>query len=89
MVLVCFLFGHLWAHDCQCDRCGKRRNESHDLDGCKCSHCGEVLQNWSIRNWSFDGHKYIFEKECIKCGKRTTSKEHVPFGKMILGRPIN
>jgi DNA-directed RNA polymerase subunit RPC12/RpoP len=83
-----FFFGHSWAHDSLCKRCGEIRNNLHEWDGGRCSHCGEVLHESSIINWSYHNHKYVFDKKCIKCGKKTTSTEHVPFGKMILGRPI-
>jgi DNA-directed RNA polymerase subunit RPC12/RpoP len=88
MAFLCFFFGHSWAHDSLCKRCGEIRNNLHEWDGGRCSHCGEVLHESSIINWSYDNHKYVFDKKCIKCGKKTTSTEHVPFGKMILGRPI-
>jgi rRNA maturation protein Nop10 len=61
----------------------------HVWNGCKCSNCGEVMHNWLIRNWSYGERQYVFEKECIKCGEKTSSKEHVPFGKMVLGRQIS
>jgi DNA-directed RNA polymerase subunit RPC12/RpoP len=88
MAVICFLFGHLWAHDSLCKRCGKIRNDFHRWDECRCSHCGKVLHDSSIISWSYENQQYIFEKKCIKCGRKTASQERVPFGKMILGRPI-
>ena len=88
MALLCFLFGHLWDHNSLCMRCGDIRNDVHKRDGCKCSHCGEPLHASSIISWSYDNQNYIFEKKCIKCGRKTDSQEPVHFGKMILGRSI-
>jgi hypothetical protein len=88
MSLLCFLLGHLWAHNSLCRRCGDIKKDFHKWDGCRCSHCGEPLHDSSIINWSYDNQKYIFEKKCIKCGRTSTSQEPVHFGKMILGRSI-
>jgi hypothetical protein len=50
--------------------------------------CDEVNHHWFIKDWSYDGQKYAFEKECIKCGEKNQSIEHVPFGKMVLGKQL-
>jgi len=78
----CLLLGH--SPGCQCRRCGKIRHE-HRWDGCQCTICGQVSHNWVIRNWTYDGQNYIFEKECGKCKEKTKCTEQVPFGKIVLG----
>jgi len=88
MALLCSLFGHFWNQNSLCKRCGEIRDNFPQLDGCRCSHCGETLYDSSIVNWSYDNRKYIFEKKCRKCGEKTVSQEYVPFEKMLLGRSI-
>jgi DNA-directed RNA polymerase subunit RPC12/RpoP len=89
MALLCFLFGHLWPLNFLRKRCGGIKNDFHKWDEYRCSHCGEVLHSSSIINWVYDNQNYIFEKKCIRCGRKTASQEHVSFGKMILGRSIH
>ncbi len=88
MSLLCLVLGHVWSHGCRCDRCGRKRNEHHEWDGCKCTMCDEVNHHWFVKDWSYDGQKYAFEKECVKCGEKNQSIEHVPFGKMVLGKQL-
>jgi len=54
------LFGHKW-NGCKCIKCGKVRDEGHDLDLCKgvCRICGQ--KNWLPRH-DWQGCK------CARCG---------------------
>jgi hypothetical protein len=84
MGLWCLLFGH--AQGCECSRCGESKNQNHDWDGCECRICGKIEHNWVVKNWTFDGQKYTFEKVCSKCKEEIIAEEIVPFGKILLGR---
>jgi len=49
---------HKWNW-CTCSKCGKTRENHHDLNGCKCSICNKIRDEQ--HNW--DGCK------CTICGK--------------------
>jgi len=74
------LFGHKW-NGCKCEKCGKTRDEQHDLNGCKCKRCGAEKHDWDRNNSDFARMRNSFNTDrasatvmlmstCKRCGKR-------------------
>ncbi len=94
MGLAC-LFGHDWdLCKGKCKRCGKRRAEQHNWNGCQCSKCEKTRHQWNhctcivcgeIRGLNIWGHYcnlQLIPEKCIKkcsvCGYERQSHNWQP-----------
>ena len=67
MSFKCKIGVHSWD-GCQCTRCGKIRDEKHDLstDCAKCSRCGQI----------FDENQHDWSEDCDKCATCGQTREN-------------
>ena len=88
MNIVCLVKGHEW-NGCTCTRCGKVRNEQHNVPGCagECRICGQMIDHdWEavsssvVEEATYDSAgrpaSDIVETvyRCRRCGKEKTGR---------------